>query len=181
MIGEIKVGQVITFRGKKILNRIIQIGMGHYYSHAAWIVGMDGSKILIQEAKGLTNRVSTNVYERSWILQQLDDNQIKIMDFKIRPNENFHQFVKEQEGKKYDYLTNLIHIWTRIRRLLGKSKVEIPYDTKDTVNCSEMIARGIAHTTGINVLDVLNKKYYDQVTPQGLSNLHDRMQQGGLL
>ena len=181
MVSELKVGQVVLMRGARILNRLIQMGLGNYWSHVGWIVALDTEYVYIQEAKGIKNKVVTNKYPKHLIYSDYEHNMSTVLDFRIRPNTEFYNIVRDNEGKKYDHFANFIHFWARIKELITLRKHNVDYETKDYYNCSEMISRSISKLTDIQVLEILKKKTYDRITPQEIKILHDKCQDKGLV
>lgn len=181
MVFELKVGQVIVFRGDKLSNRLIQMGMGNYWSHVGWIVTADNKYVYIQEAKAGKNRVVTTRFSRHELHAKYDANLIKVLDFKIKSNSAFYNVVRKNNQKKYDHVANLTHLIQRILRLLGKKELDLNYTTESFVNCSEMIARSLYVLKNYPILELLNKKRFDQIKPQGIVLLHDKLEDNGLL
>jgi len=181
MVIELKVGQIILMRGDKIINRAIQMGMGNYWSHAGWIVGSDQKHIYIQEAKGTKTKVVTNKYLKKDIYDRYNNNILGVFDFKIRPNSQFYNLVRDSEDKKYDYLSIILHFFRRIKRLFKKKNNKLIYETENIVSCSELIARNLSKLKSFEILTILNKKSFEQIKPQDLANLHDKLQNSNLL
>ena len=181
MVSEIRVGQVVVMRGSKILNRLIQMGLGNYWSHVGWIVKVEEQYVYIQESKATKGKVVTNRYPKHLIYSDYEHNMSHILDFKIRPNTEFYNIVRKNEGVRYDYLANLIHFWQRIKELLTKQKHTVDYESKDHYNCSEMISRSIAQLKDIDVLKITKRKTFDKITPQDIKHLHDKCQDLGLV
>lgn len=187
----LKKGMVLNFRNNNIFARTIQMGMGHYYSHSAWVRNIKGTKVYIQEALGSkTKRVTTTEYSVRDINQLFKENRLHVMDFRIQPDARFENYCKLLEGVPYDYYAIGELAIARLMALFGlnperflewsifgKAKMKLnPYfSSEKRVDCSEAIARGIAKLTHINVLEVLGVDKFEQVTPQLISVLYEKL------
>lgn len=192
-----KAGQVINFKNRGFFSKTIAMGLGNYWTHTGWIHTVKGDKILIQEALGSkTKKVTINEYSRQTLVEKFEKGELKIMDFGIKPNEKFYTYAVIIDGLPYDYYAILELAVARLLTLFGinpskflefsvfnrvRMKLNPYFTTKKKVDCSEAISRGIAKLTMIDVIAELKVDKFEQVTPQLVSVLYDRLKTLGKL
>lgn len=171
-----KPGLVLNFRYNNFFSNTITMGMGHYFSHTAWIVDLNETEVLIQEALGSkTKKVTSTWYYKEHLNKMFEENNLKVMDFGIVYNNAFLNVVSELDNKPYDYFTIFELATIRIRKLFGLKVKISKVTTPKKVDCSEAISRAINKLTNINPLEVLKVSKYDLITPQLVSVMYDKL------
>jgi len=171
-----KPGLVLNFRYNNFFSNTITMGMGHYFSHTAWIISVNEDNVLIQEARGSKEKkVVSNWYKKEYLNTMFRENNLKIMDFGIVNNDDFLKVVSELNGIPYDYFTIMELAFIRIRKLFGLKVKISDVTTPKKVDCSEAISRAINELTNINPLEVLKVSKYDLITPQMMSIMYDKL------
>ena len=96
------------------------------------------------------------------------------MDFGIKNNKEFRNYVNESEGKPYDYFNTFFMLITRVLSIFG---INFDRDRKTAKKlfCSELVGRGLNCFCKIDVLKELKKNSFEDVTPQDISNLYNKL------
>ena len=175
----IKPGTVLLTRGDGKYSKMIAHGVGDYYTHALWIRSVDGNTVKVQEAlvSGKKKGVVTHDVDTEYYKDLYRRNKLKICDFNIDNNSDFFTYCNTIEGTPYDYLSVFTIAWRRFLAFFKAKPTDILFKSKKdkhAVDCSEMIARGLHHLKGINVLGILDKTEYDFVRPQEIAVLYDK-------
>lgn len=188
------VGQIINFRYEDRFSTAISTILGHYWTHTAIVVKVDpDGGIYLMEAIGnakgkekslksviknifskSTQDIVISKYSRDFLSNMHKTNKIKIMDFKFAVDNDFSDFITINKNKTYDYLGAFKLFLKRLFYFFGK---EYSNDIKTTEKliCSELAARLLDKMTDFNILKLANKKTYEEITPQDISLIYDKL------
>lgn len=192
-------GQILAFKYDNPTSNIISCYMGHYYTHVGIVTKVRNNEVMIQEAmgtfrlekykqKGLFSKirfflktrklfggqVSTNTYTIEFLDSLYDGCRLKVMDFRVPTNSKFDDLISKYEGIPYDYLSVFNLAVRKISLLFNRSERSIE-NTAKRMFCSEHCMRILVLLKGLNMLEQLNKTDAEQVTPQDISNLFDKI------
>jgi len=187
---EYKIGQVLNFKSNSFFSKSISMGLGHYWTHSAWIVDVKENIITIQEADSKRfKRVIYSKYTKAQLNDLVAQNRLKIMDFGINNDVKFQNYYISIDGRPYDFYSvselgfaRIISFfglnaqnWLGLKFLNGFKKLFGRENNAKRLDCAEAIGRGIQQITRIDILYYSNQKVFDFVTPQDLSNVYDRL------
>jgi len=195
----LKVGNVLNFKYNNPVSNTISSFMGDYWTHSAIIVQIKENDIYLFEALGtyknekykpsgiykkfkfllkvkslFSGRVNINKYNKNSLIKLLDENKLKVMHFKINDFSNFNTDVTLYNHKQYDYFSTLSIAIKRLFSLFGKNYTN-DKKTTEKLFCSELVGRILNNSTKFNILELANKKSFEELTPQDLSLVYDKL------
>ena len=191
-------GQVLNFKYNNPVSNTISSLMGDYWTHTAIIYKVEGDNIEIIEAMGtyrdekynpkgiykkikfllkikqlFSGKVNINTYSREFLSRLHKENRLKIMDFKADTS-NLVLKLNAYQNIPYDYFGVFNIGIKKILSLFGKT-YSGDIESSKKLFCSELVGRYLNDTTNFNILDLANKKSFEEVRPQDISLVYDKL------
>ena len=199
-------GNILNFSYDNPVSNTIKTVMGHYWSHTGIVVKVEGDHVHILEAMGtyreekyvprgffskfkflwnlnqlFGGKVSVNVYSKIQLTRLLTQNKLKIMDFKLDSESTaFEGLVKYYENAPYDYFGAFRIGIKRVLKFFGRT-YSSDKETLKSLFCSELGARFIIALSDIDFMKMVNKETPEDVAPQDISLVYDRLRYSGKL
>jgi len=192
-----KDGVVLNFKYDNPVSNTIGSIMAHYWTHTGIVVKVQENDIYVLEALGtyredkykpsgfslvflskirtlFGGKVTVNKYPRSYLSKLHSENKLKVMDFKMKTDSEFADLVTHYNNKPYDYFGAFTIGLKRLLKFFGRNY----QNDKNTLNklfCSELAARFLHDLTDFDVLKLANKESFEEISPQDISLIYDKL------